>query len=400
VKNPVSKELFIIYILVVVGLGLRGWGIADIASYTFDEVGQIPSAKSFVATGHADSTFWHHPPVGLILLDVSIRCFGDNPYGWRLRNVILGGMSIALVYLVARKLFADRRIAFMAGLLLALDPLHIYVSRLTMDEIPAIFFFLLGLLLSLSYLKKEDVSIIPAGICFGLSIATKPYYPWSAFALLVIILWDVIQNKQFAKLMSMRLILVFTCIPSLVLISAYFPWFGRGYDLSEFFQFQIDTVRDLNNMTLDWLESGSFLLRTGPSWGWFVIPRVILSGNFVKNPLVWLMILPSMLFVAYRAWKGKDRCLFIIVGFFAATYVPLLLVKRPIFVYSALAVAPFAFIAVAYAVVSLLEKYKVRRWAYWGVTILITVSNLYLYPLATDKPLARALYRPFVSGRE
>ncbi len=370
-----NRQVVIVALLTVLALGLRLWGISDMEAHTGDEAGQVSSAKHFIRTGHTDSTFWHHPPFGLILIAASIEVFGDNPAGWRLRNAVLGGMTPLLLFLIAAELFASQRVAFMAGLLLALDPLHIFLSRSTMDEIPAVFFFLLALLVDVKYLKGKIETPLASGLFLGLSLASKQYY---ALAILPLFIFNLVlpaKGEKAGWYKTMHVTLVFLLLPLVVFTACYFPWFAGGHGLRDFYRFQLDAYYDLQSMTYNWFALGELLRETGAPWEWFVRPKyTMLFGAgwgqwgcylcLTNNPVIWLLTLPALFFMTLRYRKEKDRWLLMTVVLFLAVYVPLLLAKRPIFLYSATAVLPFAFLAVAYLVTSLAQKARMHELAY------------------------------------
>jgi len=59
------------------------------------------------------------------LLNASMKVWGDNPAGWRMRNVIFGSLSVAVLFLIGIELFSSVRVAGLAAAFLAFDPLHL-----------------------------------------------------------------------------------------------------------------------------------------------------------------------------------------------------------------------------------------------------------------------------------
>ncbi|HEX7587409.1 MAG TPA: glycosyltransferase family 39 protein, partial [Anaerolineae bacterium] len=70
-----------------------------------------------------------HPPLYYVLLKLWMMLAGQSETAVRLFSVAIGVAAIPLLYLLAIKLFADRRIALIAALFLAISPLHIYYSQ-------------------------------------------------------------------------------------------------------------------------------------------------------------------------------------------------------------------------------------------------------------------------------
>jgi dolichyl-phosphate-mannose--protein O-mannosyl transferase len=167
-----------------------------------------------------------HPPVGKWMIAAGMWLFGaDNPFGWRFAAALTGTLSIALLALIAQKLFRSLILGAAAGLLLAVDGHHLVLSRTSLLDIFLMFWVLAAfgaLLLDrddgrrrlaarlgrqaassptgrpsvLQLLSGPWLGVrwwrIVAGVCLGLAVGTK----WSAlfflagFGLLTVF-WDL-----------------------------------------------------------------------------------------------------------------------------------------------------------------------------------------------------------------
>jgi len=70
-----------------------------------------------------------HPPLYYAILQLWLNLFGTSDVALRLLSVVIGTATIPLLYILARKLFTDHRIALVAAFLLAISPFHIYYSQ-------------------------------------------------------------------------------------------------------------------------------------------------------------------------------------------------------------------------------------------------------------------------------
>ncbi|TSC91546.1 MAG: hypothetical protein CEN90_344 [Parcubacteria group bacterium Licking1014_17] len=79
--------------------------------------------------------------------------FGSNPAGFHVVNIIIHGLNIFLIFVLARKLFSDERLAYLSSILFAVMPIHTegvtYISGRA--DVLILFFSLLSLL----FLDKE-----------------------------------------------------------------------------------------------------------------------------------------------------------------------------------------------------------------------------------------------------
>jgi len=61
-----------------------------------------------------------------------------------MRNVLFGSMQIFVLFMLARAAFDSFKIAAISSVLLLLDPLHIIISRSSLEDPPAVLFLLSG----------------------------------------------------------------------------------------------------------------------------------------------------------------------------------------------------------------------------------------------------------------
>src|SRR4030088_1326964 len=70
---------------------------------------------------------------------------GDTAIGWRFGNVVLGALTVGLLYVFAKRLTASTLFASLAALMLMLDGFHYVQSRIATPEVTVAFFSLLTL---------------------------------------------------------------------------------------------------------------------------------------------------------------------------------------------------------------------------------------------------------------
>lgn len=84
-----------------------------------------------------------HPPLGKWMIALGMALFGDdNPVGWRFSAALFGTLSIALLMWVAWMMFRSITLASIAGLLMAVDGLHLVQSRLALLDVFLMFWLL------------------------------------------------------------------------------------------------------------------------------------------------------------------------------------------------------------------------------------------------------------------
>lgn len=151
---------------------------------TPDEITYINAAQDYLS-GH-DTTNFEHPPLGKLLIALSIRMVQMMPilghglfYSARLIDEVFAALSVGLLFLIARHLTRSTWCATIAGIAFLCDGLRFTVSRFALLESFSLFFGLLALGLALAYLDASQVMRIPA--------LERRYVPWRKMTISAII---------------------------------------------------------------------------------------------------------------------------------------------------------------------------------------------------------------------
>ncbi|MFC4554017.1 dolichyl-phosphate-mannose--protein mannosyltransferase [Georgenia faecalis] len=92
-----------------------------------------------------DADYVVHPQVGKWLIALGMRLAGeDSGTGWRLAAALFGAASVLIVARIGRRLFGSTLLGMAAGLLLAVDGLHLTESRIGLLDIFVMFFITAG----------------------------------------------------------------------------------------------------------------------------------------------------------------------------------------------------------------------------------------------------------------
>lgn len=266
-----KDSILLLAILVAAGL-IRFVRLGHPSSLVFDETYYARDAclymghtQKFCGSPNLTETSWIHPPLGKWIIAAGIRLFGFNAFGWRFMAALFGTVLTGLVFLLARKLFKDRWVATVAGLLTATDFLLVVQSRVAMLDIFESFFVVLGFLFLVidreQVLALRERFMLPApdepprrmiewrllaGAAFGAAVAVKWQAVWGLLAGAGIAtfwsagLWRLARRAgrsdhdpapappRFLKEAGTT-VLAFTLVPALVYMIAYSSWFAGNY---------------------------------------------------------------------------------------------------------------------------------------------------------------------------
>lgn len=376
--------------IVVVSAFLRFFNLASPNELVFDEVYYVNGAQDYIAHGvelsEGKPEFVVHPPVGKWAIAAGIKLFGDNSFGWRFSSALVGTLSILLIFLVARKLFNSELLALFSSTLMALDGLHLVMSRTALLDTFLMFFLLLGFYLFI--LEKHWW----AALSFGLALGTK----WNALyliaALVLFFIW------QYRKIPWTYL----TVVPVTYILS-WSGWFlsDNGWDRhvknnvfaswlyyhKEMLNFHTGLVTKHSYQANPW----NWLFMGRPTSFFYTTPKSCSSGNCSQEilalgtPFLWWTFMATLaVTVGYFIYRKERVAGLILIAVFA-NYLPwFMFQKRTTFSFYTIAFEPFLILTVTYVASKALENeaLRKRRTQLMGFgTALIGACFLYFLPL-------------------
>ncbi len=399
----IRKSWFsILLIITAMGAFLRLYGLAEQPALS-DEIGVAISAVNYMENGQFGPTMWYHPNLRNIVIYLLGKTFGYGPYVLRGMSLLTGILAITMTGLLLYKLTGDRVASLLASFLLALDEVHITFSRQAINETWTIFFIILAVYLSFKYFRSEGIFwLVLSGIVFGLGLSTKHHtiFPWMVCFVYGFLL--SVKIRSFSEW-----VYVFACLivlPFTVYVLTYLPWFGRGYDMKEWFEMQMVLFEKMATHQGNPMDQKIDV----EAWQWFLRPlgysNFVYSGGrpYVtiawSNPLVWLLLIPSFIYLLMTKGKTlkKDSAILWVFVLFFVSYIPLALSTRPIWLLSSLAVIPFAFMIIGLAFSDVAERLRSGKKILVFYMVLVFLTSLLIYPMATGRAKEYGYLAPIV----
>jgi dolichyl-phosphate-mannose-protein mannosyltransferase len=419
-------------VAVTAGAGLiRLIGLTRPAGFVFDEFyaadgcWYVYGSESLCLTDQEISVV--HPPLGKWLIGLGIRLFGFSPGGWRIASAVAGTLTVAALYVLARRLFASTFAAVVAASLLALDFLHVVLSRTAMLDVFVTGFAVLAFLFLV--LDRDGSTEGPtrrsgwgltrpwrlaAGLAGGAAAATKwSGWPLLAAVLVLTILREINLRRQDGQRRAVAralleegpsIIVCLVAAPILVYVISYagrldgsflaWPWSEGSW------------VRAFVDRQLFMLEFHVGLEGrhpyASPPWSWLLLKRPVLfyfrgtdGRGFQEilatgNPLVWWTSLLALVYLVlpwgrHRSIRGSRG---IILGGFVAALVPWLILtgaRQTTFLYLVLPAVPFMCLALG-AVAARVGRSWVGRGAVAAFVAAAVAGFLFYHPLLTAIP--------------
>jgi predicted membrane-bound dolichyl-phosphate-mannose-protein mannosyltransferase len=384
----------------------------------FDENWYVTFAHGYIA-GQCFLGDDFHPPLGKVIIALSILIFGDNwdiggghlyRFAWSIPSVILGMATLYLFYRVVLKLSKNSRVAFFSTCLLSFDNLFFIHSGIATLDIYFLFFTVLAVDLYLS--SKLNLSAVSS----GLALASKFF---SVFGVLIVCTYTFVEFIRqrfrnlrftasfFVKYLAVTLTVFLLVLTAFSVIIHRDPESVRYWNPIENIRMMFEGHSSLTTTTENFgIKITSLHLACDP-WFWMYnckpLPYYIgdIYGTLVASsfnltyylhlqylgiytlPIV-LLGFASLPYLAYDFWKNRSQDSLFMLIWFCATYFlywPLALGTRIMYIFYFLPSVP----AICYADVKLLNsvgsawKKDLVIGSFIGFSVLYFA--LYLYPV-------------------
>ncbi len=386
---------YVLGIVLLAGLfALYGYRLNVPEKEYYDEVYHVKTAREFtVLNGNTDTA---HPPFGKILMALSLKTLGDNPWAWRMAPFLSGCGAIIVFFFLARRFFGSSGPALTAAFLLAIDGISFTQARIAMLNASMLLFMCLSLWTFIRFLDTGRLwACILTGVFLGLTAGTRWVGLGVIFIMVMLTLraWPGIPSKRsfLLKLVLMTaVILGIYLLANLILLFVHLGYVG----FKGLWYYQTTMLKYHWN-----LKSGH---PYGSAWwGWPLILKNIWyyynkseAGTAVivcmGNPAVLWGFIPCVFYMLWRFLKSRElQPVFILLGFLSQ-WLPWAAIKRVKFFHYYYAALPFVALGIAYCLRKLWQSGRSGR-VFAGLYLAIAAGLFaYWYPLLSAFPVSDA----------
>jgi len=398
----------VLAIILIVAFVSRAIWLSIPNALVFDEAYYVNAARVLLGTQvstaahYATSPFGldpnqEHPPLGKVLMALSMLVFGDNGLGWRFPSLIAGMVALGGLYLVVRAAGESRWLGVLAVTFFAFDNLSLVHGRIGTLDIMVLAPLLLG---SWMGLRRRWLA---AGALMGLGTLVKLTGVYGLAALLLLLGLESVGRWRASR----RLDLAFVR-PALLVIAGYVLVFGAGLTaLDARFSSYKNPVEHLQHM----VTYGSNLTKAGGNptcesndsspWQWLVndcemtyyrvavttkadgkvvgsIPSIDFRG--AMNPVLLGAFSMGIAAAIWLAWRGGSLLARWGLVWIAVNYLPYVVLvlarSRITYIYYFLPLVP----ALAVVVALLLRRAGLPRFVLWGYLAAFAFAAIAYYP--------------------
>jgi predicted membrane-bound dolichyl-phosphate-mannose-protein mannosyltransferase len=143
-----------------------------------DEIYYVPAAQALLSGEkcgpYIDNCNLEHPFLSKAFIAAGIELFGNNDFGWRFFEGLLGTLCVPILFGICWKFTKDTTLSLLAAFLLAFETLFFVQSSIAVIDVYMIFFGLLAFLVYIAdvhYWKLDKYMI--SGVLMGLSVLSK-----------------------------------------------------------------------------------------------------------------------------------------------------------------------------------------------------------------------------------
>ncbi|MDD2715024.1 MAG: phospholipid carrier-dependent glycosyltransferase [Candidatus Wallbacteria bacterium] len=387
IKFFINHPWVVILILTLFGFFSRLYHLGQIKEQIMDEIYFVTFARDYLNGIHF---FDVHPPLGKLIIALSIKIFGDTYFAARLMPAVFGTALIPLVYLLAREL-GGKIVGIFAAAIVTFDGMLLVYSRTGMIDIFMAFFIVSAFYFFLKYANQEKIfPFLPlAGIALGLAASIKYIGGLTLFTFVLVALLKKIPLRRHVIYLSLFVLF----IPVVVYLVFFLFDFGFRNFIPDVYHWHLQSL----TYNLNLQEGHPYGSKW---WTWFLLLRPIwlyfkdVNGSFIGvdgigNPIAWwsaLLVVPALIWKTVR----KDQTSQLILGAFLILFIPWAFIGRVVFIYHAIPAFIFVAIGTAYLLKALLTDPwgKITVGAYFSVLIAFYIFFLPIwmgFPLESSK---------------
>ncbi|MGB1037785.1 MAG: ArnT family glycosyltransferase [Bacteroidia bacterium] len=221
--------------------------IGQVHLFDWDEINFAEAAREMILTGDWVNVqinfepFWEKPPLFIWLQAISMKVFGVNEFAARFPNVVVGFITLFVLYFFVIRRYGKQAAIFSILLYIGSLTPHFYFKSGIIDPLFNLLIFGSVLYLIKSVEKNENSSFFFSGICLGFAVLTK-----GPVALLIVgltgLFYQIIYKNNFYKIQNILSLIGGVFIPLVVVFGVQVYENGFWF-LKEFLVYQIDLFR-------------------------------------------------------------------------------------------------------------------------------------------------------------
>ncbi len=363
---------------------LLGWAVQPDAHYAGDTLGLDPNLE--------------HPPLGKLLIALSMQVFGDNGVGWRVPSVIAGMTVLGATYAIVRAAGETAWLGILVVALLGFENLTLVHSRIGTLDMMALAPILVAAWLAL----RSRWAWAGVLLALGLLIKLTALYGLLAIGVMILLRCaETWRRERRVRLADLRPAVIVSVVSISLAMAGLWALDARFTKYASPFEHVAHMFKYGANLRTPVDRAGICSTNDSLPWEWpfnqcqityLRVDVTVRAGDKVvskvpsidfrgaMNPLLAGAIPLALLMTTWLAWRRKNRLALWAVVWAAANYLPyvgLSLVNHRItYIYYVLPVIP----AIAIAVAMLLRRARLPNVVTIGFVLLYVAGFAAYFP--------------------
>lgn len=297
-----------------------------------DEIYYIPAAQALLSGEkcgpYLDNCNLEHPFLSKAFIAAGIAIFGNNDFGWRIFDVLLGVAGIPVVFGICWSISRNSRLSLFAAFLIGFETLYFVQSSIAVIDIQMLFFALLAFLVYVADIRIWRLDRITlSAILLGLSALDKEI---AVFLVAFLVVYNLLLGggSRASRLLSSLRMVIITGVVFCAGLQLYVTLFGNAQTTTFLndIQYILSYGASLKCVpgSCGWVDPLTNAPITPFNWmtfysaiGYFVTRVTINPGDYTYVSLgywgitdffeVWLTYLwvPYVGYLAYRLWTSR-----------------------------------------------------------------------------------------------
>lgn len=372
----------------------------------FDEVYRVVRAEKVL---DGQIFFTAQPHFGRYLILLGILIFGDNPIGWRITQAVTSTLLVPVSFLIGKKLFKHKYAGLLSAFFVTFELAYLVYSRIGVVIIHQVFFvalsFLLFVLSTEENNKNAKLFYFLSAVTTGLSVAIK----WTSLVLFPI-LWLWAKTKSGLQSVPVRKKILFLTVAACAYLVTFsgeaknYEYYNQKYNMpnNNFVQGVISwhKLAFLAHARKHGDHPSSSRWYTWPFmykpvliyWKFDDVNSQVTSILGLGNPVIWWAGVLAILFQLLMLFFKRDKIIVFLLGTYFISFLPYVLIARPMFLYHYLPSLFFLILILEYTFVNLYKEKIFLRPVLISLIILVIAAFFYLYPFANGYPVSLSEY--------
>lgn len=312
-KNRQNKKLFYLSLLMIFFLAfiLRYWNLTAVALW-HDEAFSVLMVKYSISEMLYRLGLDVHPPLYYLIFFGWAKLFSNSLFSLRFFSLLFGLLSLLGIWLFVRQTFVNRKFAFWATLIAAVNPFMILYSQEGRMYSLGLFFIVFACFFLIRAIRNREITDWFFFIVLASAASYCHYYLlFSVFALLLFLSWKIFQERDQKRTYLVRSSVISVCF----LIALYLPWLGNFFNqlsqVQENYWIPKMTLWSVPNTLINLLSGGVFSV--GESNWWL--------GVIIISTIIFLLVRG----ISWLWQKSQEGAVLIVISFISPFLLAILL---------------------------------------------------------------------------